>query len=249
VLATAAISLPGGETFLKEVHASERLEGGEGAVYRAVLAERDLSLGARSTVMRWAHAEGDFDVGDGSMLHGRASAGGLMRLGHDVTFRRLRARCIATTGAGPVPPEAAPPLLTGTAKFPERTRRERGYIRVSEDLDIPDGASVVGALVVAGKLTLGKGARIAGSVKAHGDVVAADDLIVDGAIVSRGAIHLGRGAIVAGPIIAELGVLLGPDCTIGHPETPSSVVAPHIVLDAGVRVFGAITARELARTR
>jgi hypothetical protein len=249
VLATAALTLPGGETFLKELHASERLEGGEGSVYRAILAERDLSLGAHSTVMRWAHAEGDFEVGDGSMLHGRASATGVMRLGRGVTFRRLRARCIATAGASTSAPDVPPPLLEGTARFPEKTRRERAYIRVSGDLDIPAGASSVGALVVAGTLTIGKGARIAGSVKAHGDVVAADDVIIDGAIVSRGTVQLARGALVGGPVIGEVAVLLGPDCTVGRPDSPASVAAPHVELDTGVRVFGAIAARELARTR
>lgn len=253
VIAGAALALPGGETFLLELLARDAFQGGVGAVYRAVLGERDVSLGERSEVLRWVHAEGDLRVGGGSALDGRASAVGELVMGPGVTFRRVRAaRVVAggTHGSGgdirSLPP-TLPAVVTGTVKLPPGSRRERGHTRIMGDFAIPSGGALVGALVVMGHLTVGEGARIGGSVKVHGDCTLGADVVVDGAIVSRGSVTTGSQCHVRGSIAAERGVTVGGGSWIGGPETPASVSAEDVVLMGGTQVFGAVTARQGGR--
>lgn len=253
VIAGAALALPGGETFLLEVLARDTFQGGVGAVYRAVLGERDVSLGERSEVLRWVHAEGDLRVGGGSALDGRASAVGELVMGPGVTFRRVRAaRIVAGDAHGSgddmrSDPPTFPAVVTGTVKLPPGTRRERGHTRIVGDFAIPSGGALVGALVVMGHLTVGEGARIGGSVKVHGDCALGADVVVDGTIVSRGSVTTGGQCHVRGSIAAERSVTVGGGSWIGGPDAPASVSAEAVVLMGGAQVFGAVTARQEGR--
>ncbi len=255
VIAARPLALPGGETFLLELLARETLRGGSGAVYRAVLGERDISLGERSEVLRWIHAAGDLRVGGGSALHGRASATGRLLLHPGVTFRRVRAaRVVAVDATGGIDgaiedPPIHPPLVSGTVKLPAGARREPGYTRIAGDLLVPSGGAIVGSLVVHGRLTVGDGARIGGSVKTHGDCTLGDDVVIDGSVVSRGSVVTGARCHVSGSIAAERDVVIGIGCWVGGPKAPASVVAESMVLSAGAQVFGAISARKGGRTR
>jgi cytoskeletal protein CcmA (bactofilin family) len=246
VVATAPLILPGGETFLLEVLAREAFTGGPGAVYRALLAEQDASLGERSVVLRWAHADGALRVGAGSTLYGRASAGATLRLGSGVTFRRVGARCVVAGMEEIRTPIASPPLLAGTAKLPEGARREHGHTRIDGDFTLAPDSSVSGSLLVTGTLRVKNGARVGGSVKTHGDCVLGDDVTIDGALVARGHLTVGARCIIGGPAIAERNAHLGEDSTIGGPDRPASLAARRIVLARGACVYGAVSARETA---
>lgn len=253
VIAARALTLPGGETFLLELLARDTFHGGAGAVYRAVLGEHDVSLGERSEVLRWVHAAGDLRVGSGSALHGRASAVGRLLLGPGVTFRRVRASRVVAGDAGgnddPVlqDPPTLPPVISGTVKLPAGAKRERGYTRIAGDFTVPPGGVLVGSLVVMGRLTVGDGARIGGSVKTHADCVLGADVVVDGAIVSRGLVSTGARCHVRGSVAAERDVSIGAGSWIGGAKSPASVSAESVVLAAGAQVFGAISARKGAR--
>jgi predicted acyltransferase (DUF342 family) len=246
VVTTSPLTLPGGETFLLEVLAREELTGGPGAVYRALLAERDASLGERSVVLRWAHADGELRVGAGSTLYGRVTAGEMLRLGSGVTFRRVGARCVVAGMENVRAPLAPTPLLSGTAKLPERTSRERGYTRVEGDFTLLPDNSVSGSLVVTGTLRVKNGARVGGSVKSHGDCILGDDVTIDGALVTRGHLTIGERCVVGGPAIAEHDAHVGEESAIGRPDLPASLAAHRIVLARGARVYGAVSARDTA---
>lgn len=244
VVAEYATILPGGETFLNELHAQGEFRGGPDAVYRAVLAEQDAELGAGSRVLRWAHSEGDLTVGDGSTLEGRASAVGEIRLGRSVTFARLRAARIVV-GNAPVPKaEAPPPVFESTVKLTLGAERHRGFIRVTGDLSIPEDGVLLGSLVVTGTLRLGARARIGGNVKVHGDCHAGAGSGIDGALVARGRVVLGESARANGPVIAEGSLEMGENSTVGRADLPGSIVGATVLLRRGAQVFGAISARE-----
>lgn len=253
VIAARALALPGGETFLLELLAREAFQGGAGAVYRAVLGEHDVSLGERSEVLRWAHAAGDLRVGRGSMLHGRASAVGRLLLGPGVTFRRVRATRVVAgdVGENDAPPlhdpPTLPPVISGTVKLPAGAKRERGYTRIAGDFTVPPGGVLVGSLVVMGRLTVGDGARIGGSVKTHADCVLGADVVVDGTIVSRGLVSTGAHCHVRGSVVAERDASIGAGSWVGEAKHPASVSAESVVLAAGAQVFGAVSARKGAR--
>ena len=256
VIAEGALALPGGETFPLEFLARGPLRAGTGTIFRALLGEDDLTLGAGSEVLRWVHADGTLRLAAGCTVHGRASATGRILLGPDVVFSRMRAAHIAAVPDAMADHALAqlddaptlPPVISGTAKLPAGTLRERGYTRVPGDLTIPAGGTVTGALVVEGRLTLGEGARVGGSVKAHGACTLADDAVIDGTLVSRHGVTLGARCFVRGAIVAEGDVVVGSGCWVGSPTTPASIAAVRVTIRSGAQVFGAISARSGAQT-
>ncbi|HEX4934154.1 MAG TPA: hypothetical protein VFV33_13285 [Gemmatimonadaceae bacterium] len=257
VITDGAVALPGGETFPLEVHARGALQAGDGTIFRALLGEDDLALGAGSEVLRWVHAERTLRLAAGCTVHGRASASGHILLGPDVAFARIRAGRIAAVSDVAAPdlpdalhePPALPPVITGTAKLPPGTVRERGFTRVRGDLTVPAGATLVGSLVVEGHLMVGEGGRIGGSVKVHGDCTLGDDVVIDGGIVSRRGVRLGRRCAVRGAVAAEGDVTIGGGSWVGSSTTPASIAAEWVTLERDAQVFGAITARRGAHTR
>jgi predicted acyltransferase (DUF342 family) len=215
-------------------------------VFRAVYAERDLSLGDGSQVLRWTHATGSLLVGAHSTLHGRVSSDRSVRLGNQVTFERIGAPVISAGAAQePPPPPPSPPQAW---RLPKDARRIGDHVRIDGDLKIPEGVLVTDHLVVTGRLTIGLGAIVAGSLKAHRDIELGDEVQVRGSAVSRTRITLGRFAWIAGPTIAEQRVVLGGNAVIGSPGSPATVVATEIELDQGATVYGQISAMRSART-
>jgi hypothetical protein len=249
VLTSGPVRLPGEETFTLEVYARDRFVGGPDAAYRALLAERDVVLGDRSSVMRWIHAERNLTVGVDSRLAGRASAGDTLRLRVGVDFGRVRAARIVVGDGEPPIPSPRRPLLTTTLRLPRGARRNRAHVRIEGDYEIPPGAALVSTLVVTGDLRVGHGARVGGSLKAHGSIVLEDEAIVDGSIVARRDVRVGRDCLVDGPVIAEGEALIRCGASVGRPDRPSTISALRIVIEEGAQLFGALAARAGGTTR
>jgi cytoskeletal protein CcmA (bactofilin family) len=246
VVVDTPLTLKGGETFLMEVYARAPLVGGPGAVYRAVYAEQELGLGDGTRVLRWAHAGGRMTVGAHSVLRGRITSDTAVVLGGDVVFERIGAPLIAVGEVQEPPP--APPALPKAFKFPKGARRIGDHVRVEGDLEIPEGVRVTSSLVVSGRLRIGLGTIVEGSVKAHGEIELADEAQVKGAVVTRTRLLTGTGAWIAGPVIAEERIRLGKDTLVGGPGLPATVSAPEIDLATGATVYGQISAPRGART-
>jgi len=243
VILTAPAAFAGGETFVRELYATEAFAGGPRGVYRAVLGDAGVTLGPRTAVLRWVHARGDLLVGDGSILSGRASADQAIRLGSRVGFDRLAATRISVTGGASLP-ELPVPAPVAYA-IPESQARPIGdHLRIEGDLVIPAAAVLTANLVVTGSMVLGASAHLVGSLKAHGAVRLEDGAHVDGAVVSRRSIETGMRVSVGGPVVSEEEVRLGDGTTVGQPHRPTSIAAPRIELGAGTTVHGLITATE-----
>jgi hypothetical protein len=165
VILDTPLTLEGGETFLMELYARAALVGGPRAVYRAVYAERELTLGEASQVFRWTHAGGKLTVADRAVLRGRVSSETAVSLGSEVVFERIGAPVIAV-GAEHEPPPRQPAALP-LFRLPESAQRIGDHVRIEGDFEIPTGMRVSENLVVAGRLRIGLGAIVEGSVKAH----------------------------------------------------------------------------------
>lgn len=241
VVLTAPTALAGGMSFPRELYASADFVGGPRTMYRAVLGDGQVTIGPTSTVLRWAHAAGDLVVGNGTVLAGRASADGAIRLGSRVKFERLGALAIIV-GEGPASPPT-PPVRTTPFSLPMHRSRQIGdHLRVEGDLVIPAGESLEGNLVVAGAVTLGVGARVVGDLKAHGTVTLEAAAEVTGAVITRTKVVAGANAAMGGPVVAEVSVELGTGSRVGEKARPTSIATPQVVMDTGVRVCGLITA-------
>ncbi|HEV8355801.1 MAG TPA: polymer-forming cytoskeletal protein [Gemmatimonadales bacterium] len=248
VVVDVPLALEGGETFLMELYARAPLTGGPGAVYRAVYAEKELTLGDDSTVLRWAHAGGRLTVGKDSVLRGRISSDLGVELAPGVVFERIGAPIISAGNHSPPEPPPPPPAPPAPWQFPAGAKMVGDHVRIAGDAEIPPGLRVAASLVVAGRLSIGLGTIVEGSVKAHGDVVLADEAQVQGAVVTRTRLVVGRGAWIGGPAIAEVSIRLGRGALVGGPELPATASAPEVELETGAAVYGQISAPNGART-
>ena len=246
VVVDGSMTLQDDETFLMEVYARAPMIGGAGSVYRAIYADRELGLGERSTVLRWAHAGGTLGVGSHSVLRGRITSDQAVVLGGNVVFERIGAPRISVGTEHGLPPAAA--SSTKPFTLPATARQVGDHYRVEGDLEIPGGVRLTANLVVAGTLTLGEGAVVEGSVKAHRDVELASWARVRGSVVARRRVMVGASAWIGGPVIAEERIRIGQRSVVGGPELPATVSAPVIELSAGATVYGQISAPLGART-
>jgi cytoskeletal protein CcmA (bactofilin family) len=246
VVVDGSMTLQDDETFLMEVYARGPMIGGAGSVYRAIYADRELGLGERSTVLRWAHAGGTLGVGSHSVLRGRITSDHAVVLGGNVVFERIGAPRISVGTEHGTPPAAA--SSTQPFSLPAAARQVGDHYRVEGDLEIPGGVRVTASLVVAGTLTIGEGAVVEGSVKAHRDVELASWARVRGSVVARRRVMVGASAWIGGPVIAEERIRIGQRSVVGGPELPATVSAPVIELYAGATVYGQISAPLGART-
>lgn len=246
VVLDSPLTLPGNELFLMEVYARATLIGGPNAVYRAVYAERDLGLGEGSKVLRWAHAGGTLGVSGHSILRGRITSDKRVVLGHNVVFERIGAPVISVTRENEPPPP--PPSSPKEYRLPDGSKRVGDHMRVTGDLNIPEGVRFMSSLVVSGTLRIGMGTIVEGSVKAHRDVELGDEAQVRGAVVARRRVMIGAAAWVGGPVIAEERIRLGRDTVVGGPEMPATVSAPEVELASGATVYGQISAPMGGRT-
>ena len=245
VVIDSAMTLTDGATFLMEVYARAPVIGGTGSVYRAIYADRELGLGERSTVLRWAHAGGVLGAGPHSVLRGRITSDTAVVLGPNVVFERIGAPVI-TVGTDRSEPPA--PAVRPEWQLPAGARRVGDHHRVEGDLTIPPGSRVSCSLVVSGSVTLGAGAAIEGSVKAHRDIELAEGARVRDAVIARRRITGGSGVEIGGPVIAEERIRLGLRTVVGGPDRPATVSAPQVELMAGATVYGQISAPLGART-
>ena len=246
VVVDGSMKLEDNETFLMEVYARAPMIGGAGSVYRAIYADRELGLGERSTVLRWAHAGGTLGVGSHSVLRGRITSDQAVVLGGNVVFERIGAPRISVGTDHGAPAAAAP--ATQPFTLPAGVRRLGDHYRVDGDLEIPVGARVESSLVVAGTLTIGPGAVVEGSVKAHRDIEVGDGARVGGSVVARRRVMVGSSVWIGGPVIAEERIRIGQRSVVGGPELPATVSAPVVELSAGATVYGQISAPLGART-
>lgn len=245
VVVDSSMQLADNRTFLMEVYARAPTIGGAGSVYRAIYADRELGLGERSTVLRWAHACGTFGVGSHSVLRGRITSDTAVVLGGNVSFERIGAPVISV-GTVRVPPPASRELKSW--QLPPEARKVGDHYRIDSDLMIPGGVRVSTNLVVAGALTIGPGTLVEGSVKAHRDVELGDGAQVRGAVIAKRRIMIGSEARLDGPVIAEERIRIGQGSVVGASDLPATVSAPEVELMAGATVYGQISAPLGART-
>lgn len=107
------------------------------------------------------------------------------------------------------------------------------------------GSSVKGD-VLAKSLTVEDGARVHGSLKVDGDLVIGANCEIFGSCIAR-SITLGQGSKVRGCVVADQNVALYQNVTVGSPKTPASVLAMEVTVNAGVTVYGGVTAHRRAQ--
>jgi len=237
IAASGDLVVPSNAAYSKDIYVRGRLLGGTDNTYRAILGERDLRLGDRSSVLRWVHAVGDVNAGTDCRLYGRVSSERAIRLGAGCRFSRLHAPSIEVGQAPPVDihaPVDREALVTA----------EQGA-RVLHDgnFEIPPGP-FARSLVVRGRLHIRSGARVYGDVKSWKDAVVEAGVWVKGSLVSATNLVIGPNCRIHGPAIAERQIFISAGTQVGEAEHLTTVSAPRIEVAEGVRIFGSLWARE-----
>jgi cytoskeletal protein CcmA (bactofilin family) len=227
--------LPSETNFSKDIYSANSMIGGTNNRYRAILAEKDIRLGRDSSVMRWIHAVGEFSADPGCHLYGRVSSDTGIRLSEECSFLRLNAPYIAI-GSEVEPVETVAHL--GTILATQQRLLHDG------DFEIRAGETFPGNLVVRGRLRIGAGARVCGSVKSEKEVVLESGAAVEGSLISASIMRVGQDCRIRGPVIAERAMLLQKGVRCGTLQNPTTVSAPSIRVEEGVEVFGTLWARD-----
>lgn len=222
-----------------ECLARRTFHGGANSSYRAILGQRDVQLGAGSTVLRWVHANGRLEAATGTHLMGRATSDREILLEAGVYFDRLDAPMVRVGGSGtfetPIMPVSAYTPFTPSNAIALGS----GYWRVQGDLVIPADTSVSGSIIVRGNVVVSEGARVEGSIKAHGTMHVKERAVIIGAVTARGRIVVEDGARLSGPVISEHSIIIGAS-VVGIASKRTTVTAPRVELRSGATIYGAV---------
>ena len=241
VLIAAAndLRLPAGVSFAKDIFAKGNVFGEAGNQYRSIFGEQNIHLSASSVVLRWTHANAKFTADQGCTLYGRVSSNRCLRLAVDCAFSRLNAPRIELGHTGHAEANAVAAFLPQPSNQPIPERQ-----LLDGDFKLHEGQVFHGNLIVRGKLRIGRGARIYGSVKSGKDLQVEEDVAVSGSLMSARNMSIGRNCSIHGPVIAERKIAVRTGSQCGAAESPTTVSAPRIVVEEGSVVFGTLWARE-----
>lgn len=244
VMGAGVVRLPEHISFEADIFAGGDFYGGALAAYRAVLARGSADLAEDSVVLRWIHAGDCLAAGARSQLFGRASADRRIELAGDVVFERLHApEIVFGPSSGNVPPEACWRAARAWHP-PDGAENSGGRWRVGGNVEVPPASLCDQAIVATGGMRVGDGGWLQSSIKSNGPMVLGKGCRVDGAVVSTGRLEIGPGCRVKGPVVSEGEVLLRAGSELGSLEMPTTISAPCILVETGVRIFGSAWARE-----
>jgi len=239
IVAGGDFETPGISNFSKEIYVQGNFQGGNFNHYRAILGEKDVELGAYSSVARWIHAVGVFSASYHCALSGRVSSDSAIKLKRKCTFLRLNAPRIQL-GASSIELPQNDPAVPDSGKSSVALKR---YL-YDQDFEVQAGQIFHGNIVTRGKLRVHQGARIFGSLKSNKQMVLEKGVLVTGSVISASQLYIGPGCCIHGPIIAEHALHIDIGVRLGTPAKLATVSSPKILAKEGVVVFGSLWARE-----
>jgi len=250
VISLSDLNLPDDYVHAVEIQADGNVSGGLRSVYRAILAGGSLHLAAGSASLRWLHAGTDLKADRGCLLHGRLSAEHTMQLGEGCRFERLNAPRLefgnveANVGMNIPKTASSDTPAVDPDQVPRLQETNGGRWLVDKEFELKAGSVLDTDLVVNGKVILGDGSLILGSIKSRGDMIVGAGVRVAGSLVSEKDMVLGEGSRVGGPIICEETLTLQRGCIVGDEKTPTTISSRRILIEPGVCCHGTVWAHE-----
>ncbi|AQV98798.1 hypothetical protein BJN34_33500 [Cupriavidus necator] len=210
------------------------IEVGEGANLRACLAERNVVVGKNAVVQRWVHGARVRLLGN-TRVDGRVTAEYTVMFLPPARFERAGARSVlfGNVAATPAPVELPPPISSRQV--------------LDGDVEIGFDSTLHGDYVVRGDCCVVANVSLTGSIKSHGNLRIGAGSRIGGSLTSRKNLDIGGGSAVLGPLISFEDIVIGPNCRIGRPDAPTTLVCNRLMVSPGSIVHGVITAHEYAR--
>lgn len=264
ILSNFPIILPADKVYEAEIYSAVNITTGKNSRFRALLSDNSLTLSENNVVLRWIHSEGEMNVGENSVLLGRATSNHSITLGIGCHFERLNAKKIMI---------GAEVDSNDSGAFVERTvldvikdtkiRAERRSL-LEGNLDFPAYHTFDGDIVAGSTAIIGDYAHIKGSVKSNamndvalylqnsGVMMSKEKNIarcelghyvrIDGSLVSTNDLYIGEHCRITGPVIAENLLVIRSGTIIGTPEQPCTVSASKIIIESGCVIYGTLWA-------
>ena len=227
------------------------LRTGDNSAFSSLYATGDIALGSESEVHDFAHADGVFRVGDNGVALRRISAGVAIELGNEVWFERLQAPTLSfgLHAAQQTPPAHHVQTPASYADLPNAIQQTPSLYLIRGDCALPAAKIYTGSLVVTGFLTIGQDTTVVGDIKARVGLSLARRASVEGAITCEKRIYIFKDAKAWGPIVSESDILIGARSVIGLPDAMTTVTANNIIIEAGAKVHGAVSANEIGMVK
>jgi predicted acyltransferase (DUF342 family) len=255
LLTTGSVNLCEDVWMHEEIYAEGAITCAPRVHVRALLAEESLQTANDVTILRWAHAKA-VSIGDRNELYGRLTASQSIAFRNRAVFQRLNAPLVKfDSSSGKVERQVRPDMSQmQRITAPEIVSRvlvnkvpHRSVVLTS--FTLPEFSIFEGDLIVRGKLKIGEGCWIKGSIKADGNILIGARVRVTGSIVTRESMFIGHDTRIAGLVVGERKVRIGRNVQIGETNRPTTITAEEIVLAPGTQVFGTIWARRLGRAQ
>ncbi|AOK49165.1 MULTISPECIES: polymer-forming cytoskeletal protein [Burkholderia] len=224
------------------LYADRMISLGAGAHAAYAFAEERIEMRAGATLGGFAYAP-NVDI-DNTLVHGAVigqtvrmhGCGGFANLhGTPIVFGRV-ARALGRDGT--LAPHRALSLANRLAGVPHRVLDGR-YL-VHRDVRMPSHTILHGTLIVEGRLTLGEGCVLIGSVKAH-SVVLECDALLNGAVFARDDVLLDDASCIDG-VVSAGGLLRLTGARIGAADHPVSACARDVSVVGHACVHGDLVA-------
>jgi predicted acyltransferase (DUF342 family) len=234
------------------------LRAGAGSVFTAVYATGAIVLGPESEIHDWAHADGVLRMGRNAAALRRISSDTEVELGDEAWFERMNAPTLVfgrPREAGESEAQAAPlpaaveQVAASYAELPNAVMQTPQLYLVRGDCVLGARRLYTGSLVVTGRLIIGPATTVVGDIKVRLDLSIGEDAQVQGAITCEQRAYLFDGVRVLGPLVSENDVLIGTGAVIGLLQSPTTVSARNIIVQAGAVVHGTIWAHEIGMVK
>jgi NDP-sugar pyrophosphorylase family protein len=209
------------------------VEVGAGAHLRACLAEGNVLLGENVVVQRWVHGK-QVRLLANARVDGRVTAVETVTFAPPARFERAGAQAVlfGDVAAAPAPVEL-PPVVNSRQVL-------------DGDAEIGPDSVLCGDYVVRGNCRVAAQISLVGSIKSHGHLHIGNGGRIVGSLSSRKNLEIGAGSAVLGPLISFEDIVIGPNCRIGRPDAPTTLVCNRLIVSSGCIVHGVITSHESA---
>jgi predicted acyltransferase (DUF342 family) len=210
--------------FKKEIYVKGACVIGNRNTLRALYGERNLILGAGTSVIRWIDGDGEMVIGEGCRLGLSATASGRMTVGQGCTFSRLFGLPILTYASTPaeIPKELKVRNISDTT-----------IVITRKEMIIPPRTTLPGDLVTHLKIILRQQSTAGGNIKSYSDIIVERGSRIEGNLFAEKNVIIGAGCTVLGHIFSQGRVEIGNGTQVGREGQIRSVIAKKGVLVEG----------------
>lgn len=209
-----------------------------------------LTLGEGTRILWWASGE-TVRVGLNAVLTGKITGAREIRLRGGSLFHLLEAPTIRFGEWEPARElrsyhrQAPREPIPGQVSWEKTTRRRicKGEVRIADLMELDSD------LIVHGRLVVGEGTLIRGSVKATAGIELKRNCVILGSLISPGSIRIEPECHVRGPIVSEDTLVLEAGVRIGEPERRTTTIGRRILVRGPCRAHGLVRAWKLGEVR